>query len=39
MQMPETTLLKIPKLYENMDEATIGEWLVGEGDLVSAGDD
>lgn len=30
-------LLRVPKLYENMDEATVGEWLVQEGELVNEG--
>jgi len=30
-------LIRIPKLYENMDEATIGSWLAEEGETVSAG--
>ncbi len=28
-------LFRLPKLYENMDEATIGKWLVAEGDTVA----
>lgn len=32
-------LFKLPKLYENMDEATIGLWLKSEGDFVNKGDD
>jgi len=32
------TLLRLPKLYENMDEATIGTWLVAAGASVSAGE-
>ncbi|NQZ71377.1 MAG: 3-oxoacyl-ACP reductase FabG, partial [Lentisphaeria bacterium] len=30
-------LFKMPKLYENMDEGTIGKWLVAEGDTVEKG--
>ena len=30
-------LFRVPKLYENMDEATIGMWLVQEGDLIEEG--
>ncbi|RMD76595.1 MAG: SDR family oxidoreductase [Lentisphaerae bacterium] len=29
--------LRVPKLYANMDEATIGEWLIEEGDTVETG--
>lgn len=32
--MSECTLIEMPKLYENMDEGTIGEWRVKEGDSV-----
>jgi 3-oxoacyl-[acyl-carrier protein] reductase len=31
------SLFRLPKLYENMDEATVGEWLVAEGDSVADG--
>lgn len=30
--------LELEKLYENMDEATVGQWLFSEGELVSKGD-
>lgn len=30
-------LLRVPKLYENMDEATIGAWLAAPGQAVAAG--
>lgn len=33
--MSECTLIEMPKLYENMDEGTIGQWHVKEGDSVS----
>ncbi|MFW5802724.1 MAG: 3-oxoacyl-ACP reductase FabG [Verrucomicrobiota bacterium] len=33
--MSECTLIEMPKLYENMDEGTIGQWHVEEGDSVS----
>lgn len=29
---------RLPKLYENMDEATVGQWLVPEGSTVQAGE-
>ncbi|MBQ6470399.1 MAG: SDR family NAD(P)-dependent oxidoreductase, partial [Victivallales bacterium] len=36
--MPEqVTLVELPKLYENMDEATIGPWLVAPGAQVKQG--
>ena len=28
---------RLPKLYENMDEATVGQWLVKEGDQIEVG--
>jgi 3-oxoacyl-[acyl-carrier protein] reductase len=31
-------LVTLPKLYENMDEATLGEWLVAEGAEIAEGD-
>lgn len=30
-------LFKLPKLYENMDEATVGKWLRQEGDAIDEG--
>lgn len=36
--MSDITIIDLPKLYENMDEATIGQWQVKEGASVSAGD-
>jgi 3-oxoacyl-[acyl-carrier protein] reductase len=33
----DITLFRVPKLYENMDEASIGSWLVDEGDTVEKG--
>jgi pyruvate/2-oxoglutarate dehydrogenase complex dihydrolipoamide acyltransferase (E2) component len=35
--MPEPTLFRLPKLYENMDEATVGEWFVTPGETVEKG--
>ena len=32
-------LFRVPKLYENMDEATIGKWLIEEGQSVAVGDE
>lgn len=32
------TSVTIPQIFENMEEATIGEWLKREGDAVTAGD-
>ena len=32
----DPVIVRVPKLYENMDEATIGEWLVEEGAEVAA---
>ena len=34
----DITLVELPKLYENMDEATIGPWLGAVGDAVKTGD-
>lgn len=36
--MPEITLVDLPKLYENMDEATIGPWSVTIGQSIKQGD-
>lgn len=36
--MSDATVVEMPKLYENMDEATVGEWQVRVGDTVSRGD-
>ena len=36
MSAPE--IVKLPKLYENMDEATIGPWQVTPGSAVEEGD-
>ena len=33
----EVNIVRVPKLYENMDEATIGSWLVSEGDELELG--
>lgn len=33
--MSDCTLIEMPKLYENMDEGTIGEWRVAEGATVA----
>ncbi len=35
--MADVTLFRIPKLYENMDEATVGEWYANEGDEIAEG--
>ena len=35
--MPLVHKIKIPKLGMAVDEATISEWLVGDGDRVEAG--
>ena len=35
--MSETTLVQLPKIYENMDEATMGPWAVQVGQKVSKG--
>ena len=34
----EAAVVYVPKLYENMDEATVGPWQVAVGDQVSSGD-
>lgn len=34
----DITLVELPKLYENMDEATIGPWQCAVGGTVKAGD-
>lgn len=34
----DITLVELPKLYENMDEATIGPWLSAIGEKVKTGD-
>jgi 3-oxoacyl-[acyl-carrier protein] reductase len=36
--MSDTVIVEVPKLYENMDEATIGPWQVRVGDEVDEGD-
>ena len=36
--MADITIAELPKLYENMDEATIGPWLVQDGATVQKGD-
>ena len=36
--MSQAHLFTLPKLYENMDEATLGEWLVEEGAEIAKGD-
>lgn len=36
--MSETVIVYLPKLYENMDEATIGPWQVEVGATVKEGD-
>ena len=36
--MSDVTIVELPKLYENMDEATIGPWQVQLGQRVAAGD-
>lgn len=36
--MSDITIVELPKLYENMDEATVGPWLVTEGTAVKEGD-
>ena len=33
-----STQIQLPKLYENMDEATIGPWSVSVGQKVRQGD-
>ena len=35
--MSETTLVQLPKIYENMDEATMGPWAVTVGQKVTKG--
>ncbi|MBQ7651713.1 MAG: 3-oxoacyl-ACP reductase FabG [Victivallales bacterium] len=35
--MSETTLVQLPKIYENMDEATMGPWAVKVGQKVAKG--
>ena len=35
--MSETTLVQLPKIYENMDEATMGPWAVKVGQNVTKG--
>jgi pyruvate dehydrogenase E2 component (dihydrolipoamide acetyltransferase) len=37
MENADVYLFRLPKLYENMDEATIGEWLIAEGATVDEG--
>ena len=36
--MNDVTLVRIPRLYENMDEATIGQWRCNLGDRLKEGD-
>ncbi len=36
--MNDPVIVTLPKLYENMDEATIGQWLVEIGQTVAQGD-
>ena len=36
--MSDITIVELPKLYENMDEATVGPWLVAPGTAVKEGD-
>lgn len=36
--MSAPLLVELPRLYENMDEATIGPWQVNVGDTVAEGD-
>ncbi|MBR6373188.1 MAG: 3-oxoacyl-ACP reductase FabG [Victivallales bacterium] len=36
--MNDVTLVRIPRLYENMDEATIGQWRCNLGDKLKEGD-
>jgi len=36
--MGDTVIVELPKLYENMSEATIGPWQVAVGDHVRQGD-
>jgi 3-oxoacyl-[acyl-carrier protein] reductase len=36
--MSEPVVVELPKLYENMDEATVGPWQVKVGDTVEEGD-
>ncbi len=36
--MRETVILRVPKLYENMDEATVGAWQAATGAEVRKGD-
>ncbi len=33
--MSETQILYVPKLYENMDQATVGPWQVNVGDAIA----
>ncbi|MCH2174651.1 MAG: SDR family oxidoreductase [Lentisphaeria bacterium] len=35
--MSDFTFVKIPKVYENMDEGTLVQWFVDEGDEVTSG--
>ncbi len=37
MSKDKSQLFRLPKLYENMDEAAIGAWLVAEGEPVEEG--
>jgi len=36
--MATATLVELPKLYENMDEATVGAWQIEVGQTVAQGD-
>ncbi|MDP7395944.1 MAG: biotin/lipoyl-containing protein [Lentisphaeria bacterium] len=37
MNTDDIQLFRLPKLYENMEEATIGAWLVADGEPVTVG--
>ena len=38
MSADDIQLFRLPKLYENMEEATIGAWLVADGEPVTIGE-
>ena len=38
MNTDDIQLFRLPKLYENMEEATIGAWLVADGEPVTIGE-
>lgn len=38
MKTDDIQLFRLPKLYENMEEATIGAWLVADGEPVTIGE-